>query len=276
MASGNARKRGLEFYLPRSKAEQEPRHWKRLANSWFGGIESRCCTFCISIWKWLDTRISKCVCQVISCDAMYPQWYVVCLPRRGNRHGQFTDSLADRGIQGYRIPNILSWVSHRTVSWKPTFGLTCTRELAARRAKGGTENPDMSDVWDGLRRKARDHARNPMQWDGSQDAGFSFGKTDVNQPWMRVHDDYKEWNVAKQQNDESSVLTFWKRMIAFRKKHLSCVSWLINPETGQPRSEAEYEKLLTGFCRLTVSSLNYRKRVNKFIRISRNTNRSER
>jgi len=107
--------------------------------------------------------------------------------------------------------------------------LTNSRELAARKAKQGTSHPDMSDVWDGLRRKARDHARNPMQWDDSRDAGFSLGNKDAAEPWMRVHDDYRDWNVAKQRPDGDSVLSFWKRMLAFRKKHISCVSWRISP-----------------------------------------------
>jgi oligo-1,6-glucosidase len=93
------------------------------------------------------------------------------------------------------------------------------RELAARKIKQATETPDMSDVLDGIRRKARDHGRNPMQWDGSKNGGFSSGTS-----WMRSHDDYPEWNVSKQKDDPDSVLSFWKAMLAFRKKHLSCVS----------------------------------------------------
>ena len=82
----------------------------------------------------------------------------------------------------------------------------------------------MSDVWDGLRRKARDHARNPLQWNNTRNAGFSLSSDDSAEPWMRVHDDYPEWNVAKQRQDDQSVLSFWKRMLSFRKKQLSCVS----------------------------------------------------
>lgn len=84
----------------------------------------------------------------------------------------------------------------------------------------------MSDVWDGLQRKARDHARNPMQWDDTPHAGFSRSRdgSETTKPWMRVHDDYREWNVAKQKDDSDSVLSFWKAMIAFRKANLSCVS----------------------------------------------------
>lgn len=36
---------------------------------------------------------------------------------------------------------------------------------------------------------------------------------------MRVNDDYKEWNVAAQRDDEGSVLNFWKKLLQARKKH---------------------------------------------------------
>lgn len=91
------------------------------------------------------------------------------------------------------------------------------RELAARKEK--TPSPDMSDIMDGIQRKSRDHARNPMQWDDSRNAGFSKGK-----PWMRVHDDYPNWNVAKQVDDPNSILSFWRAMLAYRKRHPACVS----------------------------------------------------
>ncbi|ORY23124.1 alpha-glucosidase [Naematelia encephala] len=104
-------------------------------------------------------------------------------------------------------------------------------ELAARKIKQGIDDPDLADVWDGLRRKARDHARTPMQWDGTlSNAGFS---KEGAEPWMRVHDDYREWNVATQKSDSNSVLSFWKRMLAFRKKYLSCtygIYTLLSPD----------------------------------------------
>ena len=74
-----------------------------------------------------------------------------------------------------------------------------------------------------LHRKARDHARTPMQWDGTPHAGFC-DKTV--QPWMRVNDDYKSVNAEVQMKkasdedeDHMSVLRFWQRGLANRKKH---------------------------------------------------------
>ena len=100
-----------------------------------------------------------------------------------------------------------------------------------RKAKSGEAEPDMSDIMDGIQRKARDHARNPMQWNAGHNAGFSLRGD--SKPWMRVHDDYREWNVAKQTNDPDSVLSFWKKMLAFRKKHLGSVSAAASVESAE-------------------------------------------
>ncbi|OXG71919.1 alpha-glucosidase [Cryptococcus neoformans var. grubii Br795] len=61
--------------------------------------------------------------------------------------------------------------------------------------------------------KARDNGRTPMQWSDEPHAGFS-----SSQPWMRIPDDYKTWNVALQEKDPDSLLSFWKDMLAFRKR----------------------------------------------------------
>ncbi|ORX36241.1 alpha amylase [Kockovaella imperatae] len=87
-------------------------------------------------------------------------------------------------------------------------------EYEIRKKDGQT--PDMSDVMHALQCKSRDCARTPMQWSDSTQAGFSTGI-----PWMRVNDDYREWNVEAQKDDPKSVLSFWKDMIKFRKRYLS-------------------------------------------------------
>ncbi len=62
-----------------------------------------------------------------------------------------------------------------------------------------------------LKKRARDHARTPMQWSTEKYAGFSTAK-----PWYDVNPNYVEINVEKQQNDENSVLNFFKKLIKFR------------------------------------------------------------
>lgn len=36
---------------------------------------------------------------------------------------------------------------------------------------------------------------------------------------MRVHDDYKTWNVKTGMGDPDSVWSFWKKMLEFRKAY---------------------------------------------------------
>jgi alpha-glucosidase len=62
--------------------------------------------------------------------------------------------------------------------------------------------------------KGRDGCRAPMQWDASGHAGFSRAGS-----WLPVHPDYRERNVDLQSKDPTSLLNFYKEMLAFRKKH---------------------------------------------------------
>ena len=62
---------------------------------------------------------------------------------------------------------------------------------------------------------SRDNARTPMQWDSSENAGFSSGK-----PWLNVNPNYNDINVKKQWNDPDSLLSFYKELIALRKNPL--------------------------------------------------------
>ncbi|KAJ6530664.1 glycoside hydrolase family 13 protein, partial [Mycena capillaripes] len=86
--------------------------------------------------------------------------------------------------------------------------------LAKRQRESGKKDVDMTDILDGLSKKARDHGRVPMQWNSFAHAGFTTGT-----PWMRVNDDYKTWNAAAQVDDDQSVCVFWKRALKLRKDH---------------------------------------------------------
>jgi oligo-1,6-glucosidase/alpha-glucosidase len=59
----------------------------------------------------------------------------------------------------------------------------------------------------------RDECRTPMQWDAGLNAGFSVGK-----PWLPVLPDYREKNVAAQEQDPLSLLNVYRRLIALRKQ----------------------------------------------------------
>ena len=59
--------------------------------------------------------------------------------------------------------------------------------------------------------KGRDGERTPMQWDDSENAGFSKGT-----PWLPVPPTYKTHNVAVESKDPESVLEFYKRVLSLR------------------------------------------------------------
>jgi alpha-glucosidase len=59
--------------------------------------------------------------------------------------------------------------------------------------------------------KGRDGERTPMQWNDSENAGFSTAK-----PWLPVPASYKTHNVASELKDPNSVLQFYKHLLALR------------------------------------------------------------
>lgn len=65
-----------------------------------------------------------------------------------------------------------------------------------------------------LREKSRDNARTPMQWSDAKNAGFTNGE-----PWIMINPNYKRINVVTQQDDEASVLNYYKQLITFRKQN---------------------------------------------------------
>jgi alpha-glucosidase len=60
--------------------------------------------------------------------------------------------------------------------------------------------------------KGRDGERTPMQWNDSPNAGFSRAK-----PWLPVPESYKTHNVASELEDPSSVLQFYRHLLALRR-----------------------------------------------------------
>jgi len=59
--------------------------------------------------------------------------------------------------------------------------------------------------------KGRDGERTPMQWDESENAGFSKAT-----PWLPVPSTAKTHNVADESKDPESVLTFYKKVLKLR------------------------------------------------------------
>ena len=62
----------------------------------------------------------------------------------------------------------------------------------------------------------RDEVRTPMQWTAAPHAGFC---PDDVEPWLPVHDNRTDRNVADQRDDESSLLSWYRTLLGLRRAH---------------------------------------------------------
>ncbi|AOR22317.1 glycoside hydrolase family 13 protein [Clostridium taeniosporum] len=76
--------------------------------------------------------------------------------------------------------------------------------------KGRSHDEMMEGIYD----RGRDNARTPMQWDNSENAGFTTGT-----PWIKLNPNYSKINVANQINDEDSIFNYYKKLIEIRKNN---------------------------------------------------------
>ena len=62
--------------------------------------------------------------------------------------------------------------------------------------------------------KGRDNARTPMQWNRSENAGFTTGT-----PWLKVNPNYPDINVEQALADDQSVFYYYQQLIRLRHEH---------------------------------------------------------
>jgi len=68
--------------------------------------------------------------------------------------------------------------------------------------------------WKMIMRASRDHARTPMQWRKDKNGGFTDGD-----PWLKVNQNYVKINTEMQEEDDKSVLNYYRNLIDFRSKN---------------------------------------------------------
>ena len=88
---------------------------------------------------------------------------------------------------------------------------------------------------------ARDNARTPIQWDDSENAGFTTGK-----PWLKINPNYKEINVKSALADENSIFRYMQKLIRFRKENLIAVYGDFKEYEPENESLYIYERNLDG------------------------------
>ena len=104
------------------------------------------------------------------------------------------------------------------LNWRPEspemYEDVQTRYEYEHHATGKSPEKRLQRLW----RSSRDSARTPVQWSSEKNAGF----TTAGKPWFYVNPNYTDINVAQQEEDPDSILNFYRKAIALRKK-LSCV-----------------------------------------------------
>jgi oligo-1,6-glucosidase len=76
--------------------------------------------------------------------------------------------------------------------------------------QAGLRQPE--ELLDAIAYKSRDNARTPMQWDSSENAGFTTGT-----PWLPVNPNYTSINAQAQLQDPDSVFHYYRKLIALRR-----------------------------------------------------------
>ena len=94
--------------------------------------------------------------------------------------------------------------------------------------------------WKWIKASSRDNSRTPVQWDDSENAGFTKGK-----PWLGVNKNYKCINYASQKNDTNSILNFYKALITLRKNNKCLVYGEFQPVYADNRIII-YQRKLNG------------------------------
>ena len=79
-----------------------------------------------------------------------------------------------------------------------------------RLSKGYSHNEIMESIY----AKGRDNARTPIQWDDSENAGFTTGT-----PWLAVNKNYDKINAKQCLQDENSIFNHYKKLIDIRKNN---------------------------------------------------------
>ena len=85
--------------------------------------------------------------------------------------------------------------------------------------------------------KSRDNSRTPMQWDDSENAGFTSGT-----PWLKAAKSYSEINVNNE--IQGPIFTFYQKLIALRKKLLLIAEGSYKPAYEDSQQVYAFERQL--------------------------------
>lgn len=84
----------------------------------------------------------------------------------------------------------------------------------------------------------RDEVRTPMQWNATENAGFTSGR----EAWLPVNPNYKQVNVADEESDPSSLLNAFRELLRLRREYKSLQEGSLTLLEGLPRGVLGYTR----------------------------------
>ncbi|MBQ6873179.1 MAG: alpha-glucosidase [Clostridia bacterium] len=96
---------------------------------------------------------------------------------------------------------------------------------------------------------SRENSRTPVQWDDSENAGFTTGT-----PWFNINPNYKEINVAQAENDPNSILNYYRKLLKFRKEHEIAIYGAYREYYEDSKKAYVYERTYMGERMLVICS----------------------
>ena len=98
-------------------------------------------------------------------------------------------------------------------------------------------------------RGSRENSRTPVQWNDGPYAGFS-----TVEPWFNLNPNYKEINVAASEEDENSILNYYRKLLKFRKENEVAIYGDFKQYYKNSKELFVYERNLDGVKVLVVAS----------------------
>lgn len=92
-----------------------------------------------------------------------------------------------------------------------------------------------------LKIKGRDNARTPMQWNATENAGFTTGK-----PWLAINPNYLDINTEEAIDDPDSIYNFYKKLIAFRLGNKTIINGTFKENYQKSKDIYCYERWYEG------------------------------
>lgn len=157
-------------------------------------------------------------------DTAWPNWVL-------SNHDQ--PRIASRiGLEQARVAGmlLLSLRGTPTMYYGDEIGLEDV-PIPAHRVRD-PQQLNQENVW------GRDPARTPMQWDSSHNAGF----TDADEPWLPLAENWEQCNVETLSADEQSILSFYQKMIALRRRTPALLVGEYVPHVDAPEGVFVFER----------------------------------